>query len=198
MTLYVKGGIFFKGPLAKKALDIIASQVCKWNSKYHFKYRTDNGFGRNSMSFVDSVCKALGINFGDHTILTSLRKNSMRQLSIEFHPDLAKKLALPETVKNFLCHQQIDEYASALLEACPTFPKDYPFEWNLLRMIDVIFWNRYAAQSVRGDTSFYYENSAYRSCPFEKYRINLTKDYFVFPRHRHPHSHHNRSYSQQQ
>lgn len=200
MTMYVKGGIFFKGPQAKKALDVVASHVCKWNSKYHFKYRSDvnGGYGRNSMAFVDSLCKALGINFGDHYILQSLRKNCMKQLSIEFHPDLAQKLGLPEHVKHFLCHQQLDEYTLALLELVPNFPKQYPFEWNCLRMLDAIFWNRYHGQTERCDTSFYYENSAYRSCPYEKYRINLTRDYFVFPRPRHHHHHHSQSNSAHQ
>jgi hypothetical protein len=161
MFLYASNGLYIKGSNAVTVLDTVAKIVCEWNVKYKHKYRPSN-VGKNCQSFVDTLCLALGISFGNSLFLQSFRDSSMFPISITFTSELQKCLAMKTSVKYFMSHEKLDKFVSSLLESYQNFKEQYYFEWHILRMIDLIFWIRYKKYAETTDTSFWYEEDPSR------------------------------------
>lgn len=157
-----------------ESIDKVAQVIIDWNVNKTYDQSTNN-----CQTFVDDICKALGIdtiNFGGALgeYMRKLRESGMCELEFPISAEMRERIGLKESKVRFSSHRELDDFVSKCISKEAVFEERFKEEWGLLKSFDRAFWLRHWKDK---NNPQYMPNE---ECPFQDPEVTMSfkKEWF--------------------
>lgn len=157
-----------------ESIDKVASVIIDWNLN-----RTYDQSANNCQTFVDDICKALGIDtihFGGALgeYMRRLRESGMCELEFPISAEMREKVGLKDSKVRFASHKELDDFVSKCITKDAQFEEHFKEEWGLIKSFDRAFWLRHWKD--KNNAQF----KPNEECPFQDPEVTMSfkKEWF--------------------